>query len=47
LITDPDNGYLFEVNASGSIVWQYKYNSQIARALRYEADYAGLSKLKE
>jgi hypothetical protein len=45
LITDPDNGYLFEVNASGTKVWAYDYPGQIARALRYAADYPGLSGL--
>jgi hypothetical protein len=45
LITDPDNGYLFEVNQAGQKVWEYKYNSQIARSLRYAPDYDGLSRL--
>jgi hypothetical protein len=45
LITDPDNGYLFEVNSSGKKVWEYQHVSQIARAIRYDADYEGLAKL--
>jgi len=45
LITDPDNGYLFEVSSGGQKAWEYKYSSQIARSVRYAAGYAGLSKL--
>lgn len=45
LITDPDNGHLFEVNSAQQKVWEYKYNRQIARAQRYRADYNGLTKL--
>lgn len=47
LITDPDNGYLFEVNQSGQKVWEYKYTSLIARSIRYASDYKGLSRLSE
>ncbi|MBP7462168.1 MAG: aryl-sulfate sulfotransferase [Candidatus Delongbacteria bacterium] len=45
LITDPDNGHLFEVNSAGQIQWEYTYKSLIARSLRYPKDYSGLSKL--
>ena len=45
LITDPDNGYLFEVNTSGEKVWEFDYNGQVARSLRYASDYAGISVL--
>ncbi|MCI0514007.1 arylsulfotransferase family protein, partial [candidate division KSB1 bacterium] len=45
LITDPDNGHLFEVNAAGQKVWEYQFNSQIARSIRYAADYPGITAL--
>ncbi|UCE06652.1 MAG: aryl-sulfate sulfotransferase [bacterium] len=45
LITDPDNGYLFEVNQAKQKVWEYGYGDQIARSIRYSPDYKGLSKL--
>lgn len=45
LITDPDNGYLFEVNSEGTKVWDYTYRGQIARSIRYENSYAGLKNI--
>ncbi len=45
LITDPDSGYLFEVDQNKQKAWEYKFSGQIARSQRYAAGYAGLSKL--
>jgi hypothetical protein len=45
LITDPDSGYIFEVDQNQKKAWEYKYAGQIARSQRYAAGYAGLSKL--
>ncbi len=47
LISESTSGYLFEVTASGEIVWDYNYEKEIARSLRYATDYSGLSALNK
>lgn len=44
-IVESTSGYMFEVDSAGSTVWSYNNGSEIARALRYAADYAGLDSL--
>ena len=42
LITDANDGYIFEVTETGSIVWEYDYpgnNTMIPRAQKYGYDY--------
>ncbi|MDD4857226.1 MAG: aryl-sulfate sulfotransferase [Candidatus Krumholzibacteria bacterium] len=45
LIVESTKGHFFEVTDSGEVVWRYSYGSEVARALRYQADYPGLSRL--
>ncbi|MBI1937042.1 MAG: aryl-sulfate sulfotransferase [Ignavibacteriales bacterium] len=39
LIVESTSGYLFEVDASGNVVWTYNRGGEIARALRYSTEY--------
>lgn len=41
-ICEATSGYLFEVNATGNVVWSYNRGGEIARANRYGQDYPGL-----
>lgn len=45
LISESTSGYLFEVTSTGSVVWTYSPGGQIARSLRYDPSYPGLSAL--
>ena len=48
LITDANDGYVFEVTESGSVVWEYDYpgnNTMIPRAQKYGYDYFNSSVL--
>ncbi len=45
LISESTSGYLFEVTADGQKVWDFQFQGQIARSLRYAADYPGLARL--
>ncbi len=47
LIAESTEGYLFEVSESGSKVWVYSFDKEIARCLRYAHDYPGLSRLSQ
>jgi hypothetical protein len=44
-IVESTSGYMFEVNAAGVTQWSYNRGGEIARALRYGTDYAGLAGL--
>lgn len=41
LICDGPDGYFFEVNSGGVVVWDYDYGSGAFRVERYGTDYAG------
>jgi hypothetical protein len=47
LITEAQSGYVFEVTAAGTTVWEYDHPSNVPRALRYWVtdldDYAGFA----
>ena len=45
IIESTDDGHMFEVTADGSMVWEFEPHTEVARALRYPADYPGLSNL--
>lgn len=46
LISESIVGHMLEVNSDGEIVWEHTVNrAQIARSLRYAADYPGLYRL--
>jgi len=45
LISESTSGYMFEVDVNGTIVWDKDTSSEIARCLRYAADYSGLAQL--
>ncbi len=47
LISESTSGYLFEVDYSGNVVWDYSYLYEIARSLRYAPDYPGLAALNQ
>jgi len=44
-LTEATSGDLREVAADGTVVWEYNYSREIARALRYGRDYPGVSRL--
>ena len=43
LIAESTSGYLFEVTSAGSTVWSYQASGEVARALQYSADHAGIN----
>jgi hypothetical protein len=45
LIAESTSGYLFEVNASGTVLWDYDTSYEISRCLKYAPDYPGLMEL--
>ncbi len=46
LIVESTSGYMFEVNSSGTVLWDYQVpQGEVARALRYEADHPGIQAL--
>ncbi len=42
LIVESTSGYMFEVNSSGSVIWDYNYGREVVRALRYAPTYSGI-----
>lgn len=44
-LTEATSGDLREVASDGTVVWEYNYSREIARALRYGRDYSGVSAL--
>ena len=42
IVVESTEGNIYEVTESGDIVWEYLYNREVARALRYPPDYPGL-----
>ena len=42
-IAESTSGYLFEVDSSGNTVWFYQATDEVARALQYSADHAGIN----
>lgn len=45
LIVQSTSGRMFEVNTSGTVVWNYQPGGEIVRAQRYPASYSGLVNL--
>ena len=46
LVCEGTEGRLFEYDSNHDITWEYNYDSEIFRALRYEEDYSGLAELQ-
>ena len=44
-LTEATEGDLREVTPDGTVVWEYNHSREIARALRYGREYAGVSRL--
>lgn len=45
LVCEGTEGRIFEYNSNQEVVWEYNYDSEIFRAVRYNADYSGLIQL--